>query len=952
MATVRMPDGTLVKNVPEGATKEEITEVYIKAQGFENLPELRAVEPGIIEKTGDFFKDVGTAMTVNQTGLLRPAFDALVRQKNPLIPTYDNRGSFQGFKKSTKEEAQAQRDKDNQILREALDAPEKGGAADITGRIVGELIDPINAVATAASLTGQGMVRLLRLAATGASVETANSVAQQVSEKGVDNVDGEEVAIRAIAGGVGAPVLDLSIRLGAKVIAASKGSEGAMDKFLTKLEDNVFDSMQQGLNKKEAIKRSLISQKAIGPDMIETAVNKTGRKIVFTLENPRLAGRQEGKRSFEASRINKLALAPARKLVSGTGAGLERLLTPISSRIRDISAPVFNSLRKLEMFSHVNAAKKLESSNNFLRAIKKVKGQDRKDLTLAVFNRNADEVATIAERLDKPDILKGYTEIRKMLDDTFDELVGAGFSIGTKVDDVGVIPTLTNFFPRTVKDLKGLRDRLGVENSSQIDRAIQQATANKGQGLSRAEEADVINKVLAGFGPRKAGVNNPGFIKERKIEEVTEDLLPFYDDLEKSLINYIDNAVHSIEKHKFFGKSINKNPNTNKNIQNSIGRVIANEQEKGRLTFEEASELSELLTARFVGGETPLGGIFGGLRNIFYSSTLGQPTSAATQLGDLGLSAFMNGVVNTVKGALGKRMVTVEEFNLARKIQEEFGTSGATAKALNTILKWTGFKFIDKIGKTANINGAILQARQQVKVQNSRGMREFEREWKDVFGSEYNKLIRDLNSDKITDNVKLLAWHRLSDVQPISLSEMPQVYLNSPGGRMFYMLKTFTIKQFDLMRRRAFRDIAQGNVARGSTQLARFGMTFGAANMGASEIKNWMRGRDVPFDDTVVDSLWRNFGTSQYVVDIAKSDRPTELLGNLMSPPVGLLDAPLDLVIGGADDFGKSMNSLGRSIPFVGEMYYQWFGGGIEAFEKKQREKSRAGRSSRRTRDR
>ena len=36
---------------------------------------------------------------------------------------------------------------------------------------------------------------------------------------------------------------------------------------------------------------------------------------------------------------------------------------------------------------------------------------------------------------------------------------------------------------------------------------------------------------------------------------------------------------------------------------------------------------------------------------------------------------------------------------------------------------------------------------------------------------------------------------------PINSTEMPLKYLKHPNGRVFYMLKTFTIKQFDVMRR-------------------------------------------------------------------------------------------------------------------------------------------------------
>ena len=62
--------------------------------------------------------------------------------------------------------------------------------------------------------------------------------------------------------------------------------------------------------------------------------------------------------------------------------------------------------------------------------------------------------------------------------------------------------------------------------------------------------------------------------------------------------------------------------------------------------------------------------------------------------------------------------------------------------------------------------------------------------------------MKEFADGKITDNTKLVLFNKLLDFQPVAKSEMPQVYLENPNGRIFYMLKSFTLKQFDIFSKR------------------------------------------------------------------------------------------------------------------------------------------------------
>jgi hypothetical protein len=51
----------------------------------------------------------------------------------------------------------------------------------------------------------------------------------------------------------------------------------------------------------------------------------------------------------------------------------------------------------------------------------------------------------------------------------------------------------------------------------------------------------------------------------------------------------------------------------------------------------------------------------------------------------------------------------------------------------------------------------------------------------------------------MTDDVKMYLFMKLSQVQPLTQSEMPVGYLKNPNLRIFYMLKTFSIRQVSYM---------------------------------------------------------------------------------------------------------------------------------------------------------
>lgn len=166
-----------------------------------------------------------------------------------------------------------------------------------------------------------------------------------------------------------------------------------------------------------------------------------------------------------------------------------------------------------------------------------------------------------------------------------------------------------------------------------------------------------------------------------------------------------------------------------------------------------------------------------------YSTTL-------TQIGDLAFSIIDNGLRKTFSAP---RKVQLEDLGIQAGSFEEINEAGMR-KAINLFMKWSGFKAMDKFGKTTYINStfANLQSMSDTKLTKEL------QHWFDT-QEEIEALRKNIRDGKVTEEVLHLLYMKLADIQPLTRSQMPKTYLDSPGGRLFYTFKSFAIKQFDYL---------------------------------------------------------------------------------------------------------------------------------------------------------
>lgn len=602
-----------------------------------------------------------------------------------------------------------------------------------------------------------------------------------------------------------------------------------------------------------------------------------------------------------------------RETVKETTRTIDEYIGAISTRLGNIDPSLKYGLRKFEFNRGVKIANSTERVLPFLKKIDKMIPEDKQSFDIA--RKNGDPVV-IQRMLRKYQLENEYTEVRRMLDEYYKDAQDVDIDVGYR----------QHFHPRIVKDAKGFLEYFqNGEDWPLLDKAIREKEVKLGRYLEQDEKAAVINSMIRGFSQGKISLSVPGQLKARSVEVVTPELNKFYMSSDSALLRYISSVTDAIEARKAFGKGGKRVSIDDYSPTDTIGHYILELLDQGKIKPEQEHILRDIYGARF--NEIGTRGVFGLYKNLSYIDTMGSPISAITQIGDISWALYKNGIGKTISSAarsiVGKSIVKKEMIGIER-IAQEFADTSKASMAVTKIFKLIGLEKIDNIGKESLINSTITKSQQLAQTES--GRTKLIKELKPIFGTETAQLITDYRNKRITENVKLHTFNVLSDFQPISLSEMPQKYLTGGNGRIFYMLKTFTIKQFDVYRREILQKIKEpGERVQGIKNLVRLTACFVAANASADVIKDLILGRPINVDDKVVDNMLRLLGISKFITWKAREEGAGSAIVRQIAPPFKALDAITKDINRSGDEKGLETPA---SIPIVGKLYYWWFGKG------------------------
>jgi len=781
---------------------------------------------------------------------------------------------------------------------------------------------------------------------------------QAAREEAGEEATNEIMNVVQRVGGLPAPSVEPTFAGELRAIRESLGTARALRVFRKSAKD--LDYVRQAVNENgfafetvtdflDALDRSSRGEPVYGKEGGD-------EQVTFALTGVPQNAQQSAQATAQALRARQLAAtqAMAARLAAGykakhvkavrltTQATIRsRLLMPVYSRLAIISPRLAQRLRRFEYDNGIALRDAFKRIEPFLAGMEKMRDADRETLDLAL--KNGDE-QTRDQMLAAYRLTQAFADVEALIAELADKAEAAGFTF-ERISGA--------YFPRKVNDLDGLRAFYHLSpKGGVIEQALKDAAdaaAAQGRVLTAEEVGVIVNNTLQR--PPGQGAT-PGNLKARKIDIVEPDVAQFYAGTAEALIGYVERMNSAIQKRAFFGKALvtmqAQNGGTYQSnaiaVEASVGKVVEDLIAAGEMTRQQQAEAVAMLEARF--NQQASSPFIRGFKALSYMSTMGQVTSAMTQLTDLAFSMYENGVYETMVAAARAvtrtSPVTRDSVGLDR-IAEEFRDTGKLHRALDRVFRITGIHFMDMIGKETIMNAKFAQLAKQAKAgrlsAKARAMIDAS------FGPAAARVIGDLAARRKNEDTLFAVYSILADYQPINLSEYPEAYLRHPNGRVFYMLKTFTIKQLDSVRREALSLIVHGNAkqkALGFKNLIHLcGLLF-LIGMPVDWLKDFVMNRDPYLPDIAVDNLFKMLGVNRWnMYQFRERKNPVEAALMLAAPPAPFFVYPgqdaqaIVKKLAEGDEIKPMEFETWRILPFLGAPIYWYAGGGPAKVEKR-----------------
>lgn len=628
-------------------------------------------------------------------------------------------------------------------------------------------------------------------------------------------------------------------------------------KYLQRGREAIAASLEKGLGARKSIPGSRKQGGSIDPDLL--------KKLAIGG-----AGAATGAYINKKHPIWGAALGAGAFLLIGKGgknlwSDVDHTAGAMSTRIKNKSEAIHFRAKEYYRVRNTVTHDLINAGHPFLSRVHKLPTAISDVIQRSILSGNRAVTDKLLDAVGDPELIGSWKLIKKVID-----------GLGTELADAGMIKkTVEDYFPRIVQDKEGLFKAMGKEQSDAVkqllDQANRESLRSTGNPLSQADESEVINKAIAAFMYSKAPDSvRAGYTHARRFKEIPDEYQKYYANLAESFHSYVRTAVKNIEMAKFFGKDlVNKSEGgiTYPDIDKSIGKYVEKELREGKITTDDVAEVSSMLRSSFVNFERGGNKTIQAGKNITMAGYLGNPLSAAMQITTPIVSTYLHGIKPTleatVKKLTGKSEVAAKDFGLADHMSEEFVGTTKSAKFLREALKWGSFKFSDLFDKDIKLNSAIINARDLAK--SPKGVAKLEDKYGQAFASRFPDLVKELKEKRVEENTKALAYMELSRSDPIDSLEFSQFYADNPNGRNLLALKSYMMKQVDLIRRDAYNEIKAGNRAKGIKNLATLSLVLGVSGMAGQALQDVMLGRKIKFGLSDIPlNMLKTFGWSEY----------------------------------------------------------------------------------------
>ncbi len=614
---------------------------------------------------------------------------------------------------------------------------------------------------------------------------------------------------------------------------------------------------------------------------------------------------------------------------------IEGILTPISTELKNIDPSLKIAIRRNVFNEKKNVHDDLHAALPLIRKASRMSREDQADLDLA--GKNGD-VAKIGGIVARNGLQAEYAAYRKAMDALRDRAIASGVDMGY----------LQQYFPRIIQDRAGfLEDMRADVRWPEIASLISRAEA-KGP-ISDDDKIAIINNYLRGYQHGRINIRVPGNVKAREIPIISAWQNQRFLDWRQAVIRYIEGMNKMVADRIFFGKSSQMRDRDGDlfgtapkelDVEKSIGVYVKDAVESGRVKKLDEGKLKSILDAYFNQRMPSLAVKI--YRDITTAQLLGNYIAAITQIQDLD-KAITRAPAQTAK-ALFKAIFDRSQVKLADigldQIAEEFSTRTRLSRFVAFVFRASGLTYLDRVTAETPMNAILEKYRAQARKSPDSLRARLE----PVFGIGWTKIIDDLKAGRMTDDIRFLAFSTILDIQPKALTELPRGFLRGGNARLFYMVKTFQIRQLDYIRNEALAKIAEPgakNKVAGIVRLGTLVLAMAAMGMGTDAIKDWLLGRKTSLTDRVLDNILKVAGFSKWTIYKARQEGIGSATMKMILPPAPLLDQAWKDVRNFLDDkrtkTGERLKlESAQSVPLVGKHYYWRYGRGKQKVEEKE----------------
>ena len=783
-----------------------------------------------------------------------------------------------------------------QIINNLYADPRFGGDA-TAGAVIGALAEPAGVVAGALmpSIKANSLRKAAAVGAiTGGTFGGLGYVDEASSETRLKNT-----LLGMAAGGV----------LSTGIVAAVKGVDRVWAGHIGRVASNQIKGLEHeiaynrhvlGMRKNKAVETAYKDLSLTDTDVADMVIKAKADDFSPMKATNKVQGKQilENWQQLSTRQQNK---------IMGTGRiiseDIEKVITPLTSLIERWSPKVANTVRKGMAEQSVLRGTWLSKTHDLRTAMRQLSSEDSFRLNKALITQEFGDAYKI---LDEVGISrKEFGKALRVMEEVADSLKESGYKI----------PVLKNYWHRAVTE-----EGVGILARAKDDALKAAIKAAKKDNGGRPLSPQQMNKVIERFvlKPEKARFKTGSGLKRRTrfdLDSITdEDLMKAYYRPEQALEYYLMQAADDISRAKVF-KSLGDDAARaldGSDVEKTISRIA----DKHWIADEDSAyKLKEALKALYVDANKGTNKHIKTFKNLTYASLLGNPFSALTQAGDLIFTAHRFGIMRAAKSVArelsGNKITSRESLGIFGASTELEDIASKSKVIADWSMKMGLFDNFDKFGKEVFIDAAYRAGRKLA----TKNPDKFKAKWAKIFGEETDELVHDFATGKMSDNVKMVLFSELAEVQPVSLAEMPLKYLQHPNWRVLYMLRSFTMKQFDYMRRTIKGQ--ESGFERGAN-LMKFAALFIMANGTIRGFKDYMRGDDPNPEEVVVDTALSMFGLSKWTLESAADKGLGRTAIEFVAPPVSRFDKIGTAVFDG--DPEKALKETLFVLPVVGEI--------------------------------